>query len=250
MDPSKTWTPYCGVAPLPTELMLRWNFDPVLLVAFAAAVVMLFALHLLHDVRVQSSVAAFIAFVVSALIFISPFCALASALFSVRVSHHILLVGIISPLFVLAFSQRAIATPLLAMFFAVLHAVIFWAWHYPPIYEAALSTNSNYWFMQVTLAASAAAVWYAVRASSVPTALAVLLFTMMQMGLLGALLTFAPEPVFAPHILTTEAWGLTSLEDQQLAGVIMWVAGSGIYLAAALTICSRLFYRQERAIKC
>jgi putative membrane protein len=77
-----------------------------------------------------------------------------------------------------------------------------------------------------------------------------LLFTTLQMGLLGALLTFAPEPVFAPHLFTTEAWGLSSLEDQQLGGAIMWIVGSGIYLVAALVICSKLFYRKARVPTC
>ena len=191
-----------------------------------------------------------IAYAVCALIFISPLCALASALFSVRVSHHVLLVGVIAPLLVFAFDRPRAVRPGVAMLTALTHTIVFWAWHFPPVYEAALTTNLNYWLMQVTMAGSAAYVWYATRASSVPIAIAVLLFTTLQMGLLGALLTFAPEPVFAPHLFTTEAWGLSSLEDQQLGGAIMWVVGSGLYLAAALVICSKLFYFKARVAKC
>ena len=32
------------------------------------------------------------------------------------------------------------------------------------------------------------------------------------------------------------AWGLTPLEDQQLAGMIMWVPAGTIYAAAAMTM--------------
>ena len=38
-------------------------------------------------------------------------------------------------------------------------------------------------------------------------------------GLLGALLTFTDQPVYAPHFLTTASWGLSPLEDQQAAGL-------------------------------
>jgi len=54
------------------------------------------------------------------------------------------------------------------------------------------------------------------------------------MGLLGALITFAGAPLYAPHAVSTLAWGLTPLEDQQLAGLIMWAPAAVFYLAAAL----------------
>jgi putative membrane protein len=93
--------------------------------------------------------------------------------------------------------------------------------------------------MQVSLLGSAIGFWRAVRAAPVPAAVAGLLATMVQMGLLGALLTFAGRPLYACHAITTQPWGLTPLEDQQLAGLIMWVPGGAIYLAAALRLAHR-----------
>ena len=61
------------------------------------------------------------------------------------------------------------------------------------------------------------------------------LFTMaMQCGLLGALITFAPTPWYDAYTSTTQPWGLSPLEDQQLAGAIMWVPMGVIYTLAAL----------------
>jgi len=54
------------------------------------------------------------------------------------------------------------------------------------------------------------------------------------MGLLGAVLTFAGQAVYEPHAYSTLAWGLTPLEDQQAAGLIMWAPAAALYLAAAL----------------
>jgi putative membrane protein len=56
----------------------------------------------------------------------------------------------------------------------------------------------------------------------------------VQMGFLGALITLASRAVYTPHALTTAAWGLTPLQDQQLGGLIMWVPGCLVFLAFAL----------------
>jgi putative membrane protein len=40
--------------------------------------------------------------------------------------------------------------------------------------------------------------------------------------------------MFAAHYLTSAAWGLSPLEDQQLGGTIMWIPGIFLFLALAL----------------
>jgi putative membrane protein len=61
----------------------------------------------------------------------------------------------------------------------------------------------------------------------------------VQMGLLGALLTFSDRAFYAPHWLTTGAWGLSPLEDQQVGGMIMWAPGAAVYLVVVLVPLSR-----------
>ncbi len=56
------------------------------------------------------------------------------------------------------------------------------------------------------------------------------------MGFLGALITFASRPFYAPHLLTTAAWRLTPLQDQQLGGAIMWVPGCIVFLVISTLI--------------
>ena len=56
----------------------------------------------------------------------------------------------------------------------------------------------------------------------------------VQMGLLGALITLAPRALYAPHALTTVAWGLSPLQDQQLGGAIMWIPGCIVFLVVAM----------------
>src|SRR3546814_16168347 len=88
--------------------------------------------------------------------------------------------------------------------------------------------------MQISLLLSACGLWVALLQSSAPKAAAALLAMMVQMGLLGALLTFSGSALYAPHLLTTQAWGMSPLQDQQLAGLIMWVPAAGRYLGAAI----------------
>jgi putative membrane protein len=44
---------------------------------------------------------------------------------------------------------------------------------------------------------------------------------------------------YSVHARWTPAWGLTPLEDQQLAGLIMWVPCAMIYLAAVVPTALR-----------
>jgi putative membrane protein len=49
---------------------------------------------------------------------------------------------------------------------------------------------------------------------------------------LGALLAFASTPWYPAHAEGAAHWGITPLDAQQLAGLIMWVPGGLLYLTA------------------
>jgi putative membrane protein len=224
-----TAIPYCGPGPGPAELLSRWNLDPWVMVGLAAAAGA-YALRRRQggegrDLLVLGGLA------VLALAFVSPLCALSSALFSARVFHHALLIAVAAPL--LAFGLPRVPAPSLAAA-TLAQTVALWAWHAPAAYDWALSNDGAYWLMQASLLGSGLAFWAAARRASELGAAAALLSTLMQTGLLGALITFAGRPLYAPHLTTTEAWGLTPLADQQLGGLIMWAPMAGAYLIGAV----------------
>lgn len=239
-DPPQ-WLPYCGAAPVPGALMERWNLDPWLLLAMLAVPLLLRA-PLRQAGRPRRAFIA--AWVVAAVLFVSPFCALTSALFAARTVHHLLLVAVLAPLVVLAL-PRPLPAPGGLTVWTALHALVLWAWHAPGLYAAALSGDALYWAMQASLLASAVLLWSRLLAAEPLAAVAALLATMVQMGLLGALLTFSRAPLYAPHFGSAGAWGLTPLEDQQLAGLIMWAPGAGLYLLAAAAILARWLARER-----
>ena len=232
------WTPYCGPAPDPADVLGRWNGDPLLL----AGLGLLAALGLLMMRRHRGDPAFLGAVAVLAITFVSPLCALSSALFTARTVHHLLLLLAAAPL--LAMSLPQLKAPRLVLATAV-QALIFWAWHAPDLYAQALSNDLVYWVMQVSILGSAVWFWAAVRASNAAAAVAGLLAAMLLMGLLGALIVFAGEPLYAPHFASTLAWGMTPLEDQQAAGLIMWAPAAAAYLLVALWRIAGLFRGAE-----
>lgn len=222
MDPVSI--PYCGPAPIPDDWMMRWNLDPWLLLALGIAA--------LIALRRQAAGPFWFGFGLIALLFVSPLCALSSALFSVRVAHHIVLTAVAAPL--LALGLPEVRRRGGAALWAAAHILAFWIWHAPAPYGYALAHDGVFWLMQLSLLATALGFWASLRSSSPPLAIGLLLVMMVQMGLIGALITFTGAPLYLPHLATTTAWGLGPLEDQQLAGLIMWAPAAALYLGAAL----------------
>ena len=70
--------------------------------------------------------------------------------------------------------------------------------------------------MQISLLSSAWLMWRAILAPTTPSgaALVALVATIMQMGLLGALIVFAPAPLYWVHLASTALWGLSALAAQ------------------------------------
>lgn len=216
---------YCGPAPTPAELWASWNLDP-----FALAILLALAL---WAGRSRSGA---VGMIVLAIVFLSPLCALSSALFSARVVHHVLLVAIAAPLFALSRPARG-AVPVGLPFLAATAAL--WLWHLPAAYDAALGNKVIYWVMQASLFASAFAFWRAAFSQATGSGAIWVFFAYLAMGMLGAILTLAPNAVYATHALTTDPWGLTPLADQVLGGLIMWMPAGLAYAGWGAVMATR-----------
>ena len=220
---------YCGPAALPGDFLTRWNVDPLIIAALVVLAIVI------ARGRTANALAGWGALALIALIFISPLCALSSALFSARVLHHVLLIAAVAPLLALAFPMRRLPPQPLAALVG-LHTIILWVWHMPGPYEWGLASVPTYWLMQASLLGSAWLLWRAILASPAQpgSGLVALVATIGQMGLLAALIVFAPRPLYAVHFASAAAWGISPLADQQLAGLLMWVPASLPYLGVGL----------------
>jgi putative membrane protein len=247
---------------------LQWNWNPWILASLAlAAFGYLRGLRRMNSAARSkifgglryAAFAAGIGTLFAALI--SPFDTLDDQLFSAHMVQHLVLLLIAPPLLVVgrpalaclwAFPlpvrralgriwlrsglQRAVHTLMSPIFVWILCSVILWFWHLPAPYGWALGNESVHAFEHVCFFVSSLMFWSLVleplgrrRMDYGSTLLFVATFG-VQNGLLGALLTFAGRPLYPAHLSTTAAWGLTPLEDQQLAGLIMWIPASLIHL--------------------
>jgi cytochrome c oxidase assembly factor CtaG len=125
-------------------------------------------------------------------------------------------------------------------------AMVLWAWHLPTLYEVALSHDSLHALEHVSLVASSALVWALAlgrgpRSLATPAAVMVLFATALQSGALGAVLALARTPLYPIHASAAPLWGLTPLEDQQLAGVLMWVPPGLVYVTVMAGLLVRWF---------
>jgi putative membrane protein len=238
--------PYCGRPPLPGALAERWNFDPVALTALVAIAVLYALLTRRRPTRARYQMVAFAAgLCVVAVAVVSPLCAFAVALFSARMAQHLLLVLVAAPLLAVGCldggsgrQDRGRRTAVESFVTAFLFAVCWWFWHAPGPYDAALRSTFLYAAMQTTLIASAFGLWRVVTRSADLGSFVISLASAVHMGLLGALLTFAPEPLHTSHLTTTASWGLSALEDQQLAGLLCWVPACGFFVLTGLGLAA------------
>lgn len=225
---------YCGPPPAPVELLARWNLDPWLLaVLVVAGLGWRLSIGPHRNAAQRRAFAA--AWVVLFVAFVSPLCAATVSLFSARAVHHVILVVVAAPLLALAGAGREVRSASPLGLPLLLATGVFYSWHLPPLYGAALESTAVYWLMQTTLLGSSTWFWASALSLRTPpaTALLAMVASAALMGLLGALLTFAPQPLYEAHATTTAAFGLTPLEDQQLAGLVMWVPALLPYLVLA-----------------
>src|ERR687892_144283 len=225
----------------PGDVWRAWTFDPLVILALVTAAVV----YALGSTRLRRAgrwslrrAAAFWAGTVAlGVALFSPLDAVAETLFSAHMAQHLLLTVVAAPLLVvgrpvatwlaalpsgsrrtaararaaIAFVPRALRRPLVA--FGVV-TVAMWSWHAPTLYEAALVNEPV----------------HALEHGSFLVAYA------LQGALLGALLVFASTPLYSVHRRGPALWGLTALQDQQLAGALMWIPPAAVYLAAIAAV--------------
>ncbi|HYX62750.1 MAG TPA: cytochrome c oxidase assembly protein [Burkholderiales bacterium] len=127
---------------------------------------------------------------------------------------------------------RALSDPALAW---VLHAAAIWVWHLPVLFEAALADPWLHLAQHASFFGTALLFWWSLLAPSHRSfaGMASLFTTMLHTGALGALMALARGSWYAGF----------SLEDQQLAGLVMWVPAGLAYPLAALFLGSQWLRR-------
>lgn len=143
-----------------------------------------------------------------------------------------------------------ISQPLVA---EVLFLGTFAFWHVPPLYEASQGRNITHDLEHALLLGTALLFWWplvqptgASRRMGYGLAVVYLAAASVEGTVIGALLTFSSEPLYTTYRLAPRIAGLSVLQDQQLAGLIMWVPSGLVYLTAILVQVGLLLRSDER----
>jgi putative membrane protein len=200
---------------------------------------------------------------------LSPLDPLAHVLFSAHMVQHVLLIFLAAPLLVLGSppvpvlwglpraARLAVArpwrrgTPWRRAVHALTHPVVVWVigltvlwfWHLPAPYQAAVRSPLLHALEHATMLGSALLFWWVILPSAdgrrrVDGGTAVLLVfaTKVHSATLGVLITFAPRPLYPVYEAGAASFGLTLVEDQHLAGLIMGTVGGLVYLGVGAAL--------------
>ena len=203
---------------------------------------------------------------------LSPLHALSEQYFSAHMTQHTILMALAAPLIVLgrpgttmlwAFSperRRSLAhnaaivqlrnfadvSPFGAF---ALHAVAIWLWHLPVLYDAAVRSDIVHVVQHASFFGTAVLFWSSLlspsaRAVRLGKGVVYVFATAAHTSILGAFLALSPVLWYAVYNVTHAQ--LSPLEDQQLAGFIMWIPAGVFYVIAALGMLSAWLQRAER----
>lgn len=205
-----------------------------------------------------------------ALALLSPLHALGERMFTAHMVEHETLMAVSAPLIVLsrplAFLLFALPDPArrgAARLWAasgrlrcqlhsgalatIVHGAVLWLWHMPPVFDAAVTHEGLHRLQHLSFFLSALWFWWTVLwASSRAAATWHLFVTMMHMSVLGALMALAPRVLYGIQTSHAAAYGLTPLEDQQLAGLLMWVPAGTVYAGATMAMAALAIARSGK----
>lgn len=210
---------------------------------------------------------------------LSPLSSLDDQLFSAHMAQHLLLMLVAPPLLVysrpimawmcalptggrrwvaglwsrrrgLQHSTALLMNPLSVW---VLASGTLWFWHLPGPYRWAADHAGVHVLEHFLLFATSLMFWsvviepYGRRHTAYGLCILFVAAFSVQMGMLGAILTFASHPLYtAPTALLP--WGFSPLQDQQLAGVVMWVPVGLVHLSTmAILFLAWLKHAEQRA---
>jgi cytochrome c oxidase assembly factor CtaG len=133
----------------------------------------------------------------------------------------------------------------------ILHAVALWAWHMPALFNAVLVSTAMHRLQHACFFFSAVLFWWALfygpaRNRGYGVAVLFLFVTSLHSAALGIFLTLSRQPWYEQQSDFAAWCGLSPLDDQQLAGLVMWVPGGMIYTGAALFFAARWISQSGR----
>jgi cytochrome c oxidase assembly factor CtaG/cytochrome c2 len=210
---------------------------------------------------------------------VSPVAWLSRLLFSAHMTQHMLLMLVAAPLLTFGHpllvwmwtlgdrrrgqvagairgprvvrAWRAMTAPLCVF---LLQALALWIWHVPLLYEAALHHDGVHAIQHLGLVLAASLFWWAMvhgRYGRIGYGAAVcyVFLTAIHSSALGALLAVSDRVWYPEYLRQAAARGVDGLADQRLAGLLMWVPASVIFIVFGLALLAAWLGEAERRVR-
>ncbi len=139
-------------------------------------------------------------------------------------------------------------------FGVVAYAVAMWVWHIPALYEAALEHSFVHVLEHISFAAAGLLYWWhllsPIRSRLRLGGLGPVLYmasTKIAVGFLGILLAFGPTVLYDYYETGGTRWGLTAIDDQHVAGVLMALEQSLVMGVALAYLFIRMLAESDEA---
>jgi cytochrome c oxidase assembly factor CtaG len=127
-----------------------------------------------------------------------------------------------------------------------------WLWHVPTLYDAALEHDVVHVLEHLSFAAAGLLYWWhllsPIRSRLRLGGLGPVIYmasTKLLVGFLGIGLAFAPDLLYDAYGTTGERWGLSPIDDQHVAGLIMAVEQSIVMGIALVYLFVRMLAESE-----
>lgn len=116
-------------------------------------------------------------------------------------------------------------------------------WHAPPLFSAALTNDTVHYLQHLSFFVTAALFWWPiigpapVRSKlSYPQRLLYLVSAVTPSAVLASIITLSRSVIYDGYLGTPDHWNMTALEDQTMAGLILWLPGNALYLAGLTAV--------------
>lgn len=277
-----------GQGPPPTDaagILAAWHIDlPMILGLAIAAAAYLSAVRSVDEAHRSNrwqrrrTVAFLLALLAVGIALLSPIDTLSDDLLTVHMVQHLLLVSVAAPLFAASgigtlalrtatsdvrsryllpfLHSRLVAALTFPVIGWVAFAGVMWGSHFSSLYNAALLDDGVHAVEHMLYLAAASLFWWPLLSPDPlrwrlhpGVKLIALLAQMPPMSFLAVTIISASAPLYAAYLGRTDAFGINALDDQRVAGSLMWLTGDVAFLVPAAFLLVALFRYEEQETK-
>ena len=136
-------------------------------------------------------------------------------------------------------------------FSLIFYVISLWTWHLPIFFNYALDFNFIHNFEHFIFFISGILFWWPIlgvsigaKKISIPIRIVYLLLAVTPTAVVAAFITLADSVLYGENI--PRLFNIEAIEDQKIGGLIMWIPGNTIFIAALTTLFFKWSYAQNK----